>query len=83
MDNDTNDTEMILVNEDYSERKKPRPVRVPDQLYKDFNKIVPFGIGYAPMMVNLMIYFIHNRETVLDFINRLKTEKSSPTADVG
>lgn len=67
---------LIVVEDDYVTAKKNRPVRVPEALYRDFLKVIPFNIGYSPMMVNLMIYYLHNRETVNDFINNL-------TADTG
>lgn len=73
MDNDTTDTSeaLIVVEDDYVSDKKNRPVRVPETLYQDFKKVIPFNIGYSPMMVNLMIYYLHNRDTVNDFISNL------------
>lgn len=73
MDNDTanNSEALIVVEDDYVADKKNRPVRVPEALYRDFVKIIPFNVGYSPMMVNLMIYYMHNRETVNEFISTL------------
>jgi hypothetical protein len=78
MDNNpnTNTEALIVVEDNYVSDKKNRPVRVPERLYQDFKKVIPFNIGYSPMMVNLIIYYLHNREAVNDFINNL-------TADTG
>lgn len=75
MDNDTTtESPLIVVEDNYISDKKNRPVRVPNALYDDFKKVIPFNIGFSPMMVNLMIYYIHNREAVNEFINNLTTD---------
>lgn len=78
MDNETAAASepLIVVEDEYVNDKRNRPVRVPEKLYRDFLKLVPFNIGYSPMMVNLMIYYIHNRDAVNEFISNL-------TADTG